>query len=82
MTMSIGASGSSGWAVTSTQEQTIAQPGGGLLTGYKVSFQTGLGNVGSVFVSKAQFTPQSVAAAVTVEAAKLDQINTLSATAG
>lgn len=79
MTVPAGVNGSTGWHVTNTLEQTTAAPGGGIVSGYKVGFQTGAGNIGSVFLPKTGFTPTAVSAAINLEAAKLDSVAALSA---
>jgi len=45
--------------------------------GYKVTFQTDSGQVGTVDIAKADFTPEKVADQVGEEAAKIDQVMSL-----
>jgi hypothetical protein len=69
---------SSGWRVTGTTETMLPDSTGRYVTGYQVSFLTGAGNSGTVFVPRDRFSPQSVQVAVAEHAATLDAINTLS----
>lgn len=66
----------SGWSITS-QTQTQQLVGTQFVQGVVVSFATGAGNTGSVFVPLAGFGPDVVAAAVTARAAQLDAISGL-----
>lgn len=82
MTMSTqGATNSSGWRVTSQVEQTEVL-NGRIQQGWRVSFITGNGVNGSVWVPLVQYTPANVAAAITPVAAQLDAVYTLAAPPG
>lgn len=59
-------------------QRTKALPSGQVAEGYDVNFHTGEGHYGTVFVAGAQYTPDKVAAAVQVEADKLDAVGQLS----
>lgn len=67
-----------GWTVTSQVEQPGPGPDGRLVDGYKVSFRTGAGVNASVFLPRAQYTPDNVRAEIAAAAAQLDQVQGMS----
>jgi class 3 adenylate cyclase len=68
----------SGWTVTSSQPNTIVDTAGRVTKGYQVTFLTGMGHTGTVFVPDAQYQPEMVRAAIKAQAAIVDAVNTLS----
>jgi len=67
---------SSGYTVTNQNETTDlinSKP----VRGVRIYFTTGLGNEGSVFIPDAQYQPGPVQAALSMRAALLDTIGTL-----
>lgn len=72
----------SGWTVTGqTQGQEIAD-NGQLVRGFTVTYRTGNGVVGSVFIPAAQYTTDTVRAAISAQAALLDQVHGLNSGMG
>lgn len=65
------------WEVDSQNERTRATPSGAIQDGYDVSFHTGQGHYGTVFVPRSKYNPTSVAEAVHAEAVLLDQVGSL-----
>lgn len=65
------------WQVISQLEQTQIGTNSQLVKGMLVTFTTGLGNTGSVFVPDAQYTPSTVKAAIAAQAATLDAVSRL-----
>lgn len=72
---------SSGWKVVGQVQKQQLQ-GQTFTQGFEVSFVTGRGANGYVFVPLADFTPAGVMAAIAPIAAQLDMISTLSNPAG
>lgn len=70
--------GSSGWKVTAQRQTQELGAGNQFVKGVEVSFQTGLGVLGTVFVPEAQY-PDGVPAAVAARAAAVDAVSNLSA---
>lgn len=68
----------SGWTVTSSTPATNIDSSGRVIKGYQVTFTTGLGHNGTVFVPESQYQPDMVRAAIKAQAVIVDQINTLS----
>lgn len=68
----------SGWTVTSSQPTTTLDSAGRPIKGYQVTFTTGLGHNGTVFVPDSQYQPDMVRAAVKAQAQIVDAINSLS----
>ena len=66
------------WHVTSTAETTDQNDGGQFVPGIRVSFTTGRGHQGSVFLPVAAATRDNVRAAITARVAQLDAISDLS----
>lgn len=66
------------WAVDSQVERTRVTPANNTEDGYDIAFHTGQGHYGTVFVPKARYTVENVAAAVQAQADKLDAIGGLS----
>lgn len=67
-----------GWAVTNQAETMDLDPStGGFTAGYKISFRTGGGHNGSVFLSNLHYTPDIVKRAIDAKAALLDAVGTL-----
>lgn len=65
------------WAVQAQQERTQVNGAGQVIDGYQVTFRTGGGHTGSVFVPMAQYTPDNVKAAIQAQADLLDTIGAL-----
>lgn len=65
------------WQVTGQIEQTQIGANSQLVKGMLVSFTTGAGNSGSVFVPDSQYTPDKVKAAIVAQAAVLDAVSAL-----
>jgi len=63
-----------GTYVTGQQEQVGLNSRGQAENGYRVSFTTGGGVDGSVFVPISQYTPDNVKAAIVAHASQLDQV--------
>lgn len=67
-----------GWWVTSQVQQTRLVVGQSLpVPGYTISFVTGYGVNGSVFVPLGDYTPDAVKALLTQTVAGLDQVSQL-----
>lgn len=66
------------WMVDSQTQRTKADASGNVADGYDVAFHTGNGHYGTVFIPGVRYTPANVAAAVQVEADKLDAVGSLS----
>jgi hypothetical protein len=67
------------WTVDSQLEQTQGGPQG-IVRGVLISFTTGLGNKGTVFVSDAQYSVAAARTALQARAELLDAVSQLSAT--
>lgn len=67
--------GSNGGRITDQVQTTEVDAQGRVVRGYRVSFQTGKGALGSVFVPESQYLPANVIAAVTAAANQLDQVH-------
>jgi hypothetical protein len=80
MTMTQG--NGSGWRVVSQAQTTDVDMDNRFVEGLRVSFVTGRGHSGSVFVPLAQATPDNVAAVISDRAAVMDEIAGLSSEAG
>ena len=65
------------WQVTSQQERAEVNPAGQLTDGYRVSFVTGEGHAGTVFVPALKYNVDSVRAMVQDAADRLDAIGSL-----
>ena len=68
----------SGWKVTGQQEGVQVDATGHVVTGVTVSFLTGHGVTGTVFLPDAQYTPDNVRNAVQAKSAILDAVTGLS----
>jgi hypothetical protein len=66
------------WTVDSQTQRTRADSSGNVRDGYDVSFHTGEGHYGTVFVTNERYSVQNVAAAVQEAANKLDAVGSLS----
>lgn len=66
------------WAVDSQVERTRATPANTVEEGYDIAFHTGQGHSGTVFVSRARYNLENVAAAIQEAADKMDAIGSLS----
>ena len=66
------------WQVTAQQETVDRGPGGSFEPGVTVSFTTGAGHAGTVFVPRGNYSLASVRAAVAGQAALLDAVGQLS----
>jgi hypothetical protein len=58
-------------------ETTAVVANGRAEQGWRVTFTTGDGTQGSVFLPLAEYTPDNVAAAITAQAAVLDAVSNL-----
>lgn len=65
------------WQVTAQQEVTEPGPTGNFEPGVRVSFRTGGGHAGSVFIPASQYNLNQVRAAVAGQAALLDAVGAL-----
>lgn len=68
----------SGWTVTSSIPATNIDSAGRVIKGYQVTFTTGLGHTGTVFVPESQYQPDMVRSAIKAQASIVDAVNTLS----
>lgn len=66
-----------GWRVTDQVPTTEQTPSGRAERGMRVSFMTGKGVSGSVFIPESQYTPDNVRAAIAAQAALIDQVHAL-----
>jgi len=66
------------WVVTGQQEQVEFNQQGQMQHGVKISFQTGEGHTGTVFVPQAQYNPDMVRSLVAAKAQLMDQVGALS----
>lgn len=69
---------SSGWTVTAQTPTQGLGPAGHFVPGMNVSFITGAGIEGTVFVPQLRYSPENVAAAIAAQAAGLDAVTGLS----
>lgn len=67
--------GQNGGRITDQVQTTEVNAQGQVVRGYRISFTTGRGAQGSVFVAEAQYVPANVIAAVTDAANRLDQVH-------
>jgi hypothetical protein len=65
------------WTVTGQLQTTQPDPAGRFVTGVLVSFTTGKGFSGSVFVPEAQYSVANVQAAIAAKAQQLDAVGSL-----
>lgn len=65
------------WRVTGQTEGTQITPSGQVVDGVTVSFTTGAGATGSVFVPMSQYTPAIVRGLVQARANIVDQVSNL-----
>lgn len=77
--MSATNAGSNGpaWTVTSQYAGTDTSVPGKLEQGYYVTFRTGQGHDGTVFIPRARYNPAAVKSAIASEAALLDAVGAL-----
>lgn len=61
--------------ITSQVETVDVDSGNRAVTGYRIQFQTRLGNTGTVFVPRAQYNEENVRAAVRAQAVKIDSLH-------
>jgi len=66
------------WSVIGQQEQVEFDQQGKMQNGVKISFQTGQGHSGTVFVPQAQYNPERVKELVAAKAQLMDQVGALS----
>jgi hypothetical protein len=78
MTTDNGNTQGSGWTVTSSSPNTNVDTSGRVIKGYTVSFRTGAGHDGTVFVPESQYQPSIVRTMVRTQAAIVDEIAALS----
>ena len=69
--------GGSTWEVTSQYAGTDTSVPGKLEQGYYVTFRTGQGHDGTVFIPRARYNPAAVKSAIASEAALLDAVGAL-----
>jgi hypothetical protein len=65
------------WKVGPQQQTTALIPGGRFVRGVEVSFTTGAGHSGTVFLPEDAYSPEAVAAAVSAKAALMDAVGAL-----
>lgn len=80
MTSAVSTTPGSGWSVTAVTPGTVVTSDNRVVKGNTVSFTTGAGNQGTVFVADSQFTPAIVRAMVAERAAIVDGVASLSDT--
>jgi hypothetical protein len=68
----------SGWEVVDQVQTTDLGADGRPARGMRVTFRSGRGVVSSVFFKDAEYNPANVRATIAAEAAKIDQVHTLS----
>lgn len=66
-----------GWMVTGQVQTTELGADNRAVTGYRVSFTTGKGAQGSVFVPVNRYTPDNVRAEIAAHAHQLDQVQVM-----
>lgn len=67
-----------GWRVTGQVQQVVPNPGGGgVITGFKVTFTTSAGVNSSVFIAAADYSLANVQAAIAAQVAQLDAVSAL-----
>jgi hypothetical protein len=67
------------WKVGPQQQTTQLIPGGRFVRGVEISFVTGMGNSGTVFVPEDAYTPDAVRAEIQAKAEKMDAVSSLGA---
>lgn len=67
----------SGWTITSQREDFRDDGTGSYVDGIKVTFRTGKGQIGSVFVPMRDYVPATVRQLVAAQAARMDQVSDL-----
>lgn len=65
------------WAVQSQQMRTTVNGAGQVQEGYVITFLTGKGHTGQVFVPNSSYTPANVAEAIQAQADLLDAVGSL-----
>lgn len=66
------------WQVTGQTQRIKANAANGVEEGYDVTFTTGQGHTGSVFVPMARYTPDNVRVLIAAQAQLLDSVGALS----
>lgn len=66
------------WQITAQQETMDRGPGGSFEPGVTVSFRTGGGHDGTVFIPRGNYSVATVRAAVAAQAALVDAVGALS----
>ena len=66
--------GGTTWSVVSQREDFRDDGTGQYAEGYKVTFRTGRGQLGSVFVSRRDYTPEVVRQRIAAEAVRMDAV--------
>lgn len=66
------------WAVTAQQQTTKLDPSGNVVEGWNVSYRTGGGISGTVFIPAAQYGAAVVASAITASVAQNAEVAELS----
>lgn len=70
--------GHTGWRVTSIDPSAYSvDANGNPMYGYRVRFETGAGNQGTVFLREQDFVPVNVGAAIDTKAAVMDTVATM-----
>ena len=72
----------SGWRVVGQSQATDLDAENRFVDGLRITFQTGAGHTGSVFVPLATASPETVYAAISERAATMDQIANLTHDSG
>lgn len=68
----------SGWKVVSIDPSAYTVDiAGNPMYGYRVRFQTGAGNLGTVWLRTEDFSPLNVGTAIDVKAAIIDQVSSM-----
>lgn len=72
-----------GWQVTGQREDQQLPPGAqNFVKGQTITFTTGYGVVGTVFIPYNQYTAANVSAAIAARVAQLDQVSALTHQSG
>ena len=66
------------WTVVQQTQQSQRQPNGTFANGWTVTFQTGKGTQGSVFIPDNQYTPENVYQAIAAKVAIMAGVANLS----
>lgn len=67
-----------GWSISTQQEAAEVADNQTIVNGIRVYFRTQYGQTGSVFLPRDNYTPATVREAVTMQAATMDTVRTMS----